>query len=280
MSRTVIETSLVEGIPVLTIAQEDAERCPLVFFVHGFMSSKEQGLAFGYQLARLGFLFVSFDAAMHGDRFDQRLGDVWNGRANYIYPFESGLDAFLLMHEIIVLVGKDLAILREHFSGTRRADASRIGLTGFSMGGFATFYAAATNPDIGVAVPIAGIPAFGARWRDVVLEASAYEKWAEAMRETRPQTLEHTAFMEAIDPFDRMASFYPRPLMMVNGDKDLDSPKKYSVDLYRQLKPLYSALPDRLRFAIHDDAGHQLTSTMIQEACAWFRRYLLEQEGV
>jgi pimeloyl-ACP methyl ester carboxylesterase len=279
MNRITIEESLVEGIPTLAMAREDPQQRPLVFFVHGFMSHKRQGLAFGYELARAGFHFVSFDAYMHGDRFDERLGDLCSGRGDHVYPVGSGLDLFFSMHEVIVQTARDLETLIAHLAGSERVDTARVGLTGLSMGGFATFYMAANNPAIRAAAPIAGIPAFAARWRDVVLEASSYEKWAGAMEAAQAETFQRTAFMEAIDPFEKLASFHPKPLMMISGDKDIDSPKKYSVDLYRALKPVYAGCPERLRLNIHDEAGHELTPAMIQDACQWFCRYLLEPEA-
>ena len=276
VKRILVEESLLAEIPILTVTKETSEQRPIVFFVHGFMADKSQGLALGYELAKLGFYFVSFDASMHGDRFSSKLEQICGGQGDYVYPFASGLDIFFLMHEVIVQIAGDVETLIAHFDGSSKADTSRIGLTGFSMGGFSTFHIAANNPDIGVAVPIAGIPGFAARWRDVVLEASSYEQWASVMGQVQAETEERTTYMEAIDPFEKMASFHPKPLMMISGDKDTDSPKKYSVDLYRKLKPLYAACPESLRLNIHDEAGHQLTSRMIQDTCRWFCQHLLE----
>ena len=278
VKRILVEESMLAEIPILTVAKEASEQQPIVFFAHGFMADKSQGLALGYELAKQGFYFVSFDAYMHGDRFNSRLEQICGGQGDYVYPFESGLDIFFLMHEIIVQIAGDVETLIAHFDGSNEVDTSRIGLTGFSMGGFSTFYVAANNPDIGVAVPIAGIPGFAARWSDVVLEASSYEQWARVMGQAQAETEKRTTYMEAIDPFEKMASFHPKPLMMISGDKDTDSPKKYSLDLYRKLKPLYAACPDRLRLNIHDEAGHQLTSRMIEDTCSWFCLHMLERE--
>jgi pimeloyl-ACP methyl ester carboxylesterase len=184
------------------------------------------------------------------------------------------------MHELIVETAKDIDRLIEHFGSDPRADASMIGLTGFSMGGFLTFYVAAHCPAIQAAVPMAGLPAFTARWEDVVLESSSYESWAEQMAAAQEETAQWTNFMREIDPFDRIKGFYPRALMMINGDRDLDSPKKYLVDLYRTLKPVYTDLPGRLRLNIHDDAGHELTPAMMEDVCNWFTEHLLgDQPG-
>jgi pimeloyl-ACP methyl ester carboxylesterase len=211
---------------------------------------------------------------MHGDRYDPCLEKVFSGKADNAYPVGSGLDVFFLMHEIIVQTEKDIDLLMTHFKGEGSVKADAIGLTGFSMGGFAAFYIAATNPNIEAVVPIAGIPAFEARWKDVVLEASTYPEWSSKMETVRSETESRTSFIQGIDPFGKMVAYYPKPLLMISGDIDTDSPKKYSVDLYRKLKPVYRDYAERLQLRIYDGVGHQLTSTMIQDACDWFERFL------
>ena len=119
-----------------------------------------------------------------------------------------------------------------------------------------------------------GIPAFAERWADVVLEASTYEEWSTDMEAVADETARRNGFMASIDPFDKMKAFYPKPLLMICGDQDLAAPKKYSVDLYRMLKPVYAAHPERLRLKIYDDADHRVTIAMMDDACDWFRRYL------
>jgi len=277
MSEITIKTAQVGEIPILTMAQESSEERPIVFFLHGLGMDKRQGLPLGYELARLGFLFATIDAPRHGDRFDEKLEKMGRGEGEYVYPFESGLDLFFMLHEIVVQTAQDLERAIAYFDDKKAIDRKRIGVTGFSMGGFATFYAAANNPDVAAAVPIAAIPAFGERWSDVVLEASAYQKWAAAMKKAEAETVKRTAFMERIDPFHKLATFHPRPLMMISGDQDIHAPKKYSVDLYRMLKPLYAQTPEGLRLSIHDEAGHELTPAMVEETRDWFDQHLLNR---
>jgi dienelactone hydrolase len=274
MAKIIVETTKVEDIPLLMIKEEDKENCPLVFFSHGFTSDKKQGLLFGYELAKKGFCFVALDSKMHGDRFDPLFEKMLSGNADYLYPFESGLDTFLLMQEIILQTGKDIDLLIEHFKGDPSVKKDAIGLTGYSMGGYAAFYIAARNPDIQAAVPIAGVPAFEARWNDAVLEASTYPEWSEKIESVSSEIESQTAFMQENDPFESLLDFHPKPLLMISGDLDTDCPKKYSVDLYRKLKPVYQDIPERLQLRIHDGVGHQLTPGMIQDACDWFERYL------
>ena len=53
-------TIAVHDIPVLSLAPDEARRCPAIFFIPGFGGRKEDGLGLGYRLARRGFFFASF----------------------------------------------------------------------------------------------------------------------------------------------------------------------------------------------------------------------------
>jgi len=212
---------------------------------------------------------------MHGERLDKRIQDAWGPHENDIYPPGTGLDTFFLMHEIVLQMAQDLDVVIDYLGKESCADTSRLGVTGVSMGAFAAFYLAANKPQIGAAAPMIGIPAFSKRWQGVVLETSSYDLWAEAMASVRDETARRTAFMREIDPFEKLESFCPKPLLMISGDQDVDSLKIYSVELYRALKPLYAQHPDRLKFNIHDGVDHRITSAMLDEVCGWFEKYLL-----
>jgi pimeloyl-ACP methyl ester carboxylesterase len=274
VKRYSIETYEINGVPITTLAKEEALACPTVFHIHGFTGDKRDGLPLGYRLAEAGFFFVSIDAHMHGERHDERLANAWEPHEDHLYPTATGLDAYYLMHEIIEKTAQDIEGLIEHMAGDERADVSRLGISGVSMGGYTTFYLAANNPAVKAAVALVGVPAFSARWQDALLEASSYTQWAEAMHNARAKTAAQSAFIERLDPFEKLSGFCPKPLLMICGDKDIDAPKKYAVDLYRQLKPLYAERPDQLRLSIHDDADHKVTSTMLEEACDWFSENL------
>lgn len=71
--RIALETTIIQNIPVLTLAPSSAQNCPIVFFIPGFGGNKEAGLSIGYQLARRGFFCVAFDPWLHGERYDQRI---------------------------------------------------------------------------------------------------------------------------------------------------------------------------------------------------------------
>jgi pimeloyl-ACP methyl ester carboxylesterase len=274
VERITLESYRVAGIPVLVMAPEGCSACPVVFYVHGFTGDKREGLPLGYRLASNGIVCIAVDAARHGDRLDERVAHLEGTHPGDLYPPESGLDNYLLMNQVVVETARDIGRLIEHFAPDPRLDIARLGVTGVSMGGYTTFYLAATDPRVQVAASIVGIPAFAERWEDVTLEATSYPQWAAIMAERAADTARWTGFMREIDPFDRLRSFAPHPLLMICGDKDIDAPKIYCVKLYRLLQPAYATQPQQLRLLIDDNADHRVRSGMWDAAAAWFARWL------
>jgi uncharacterized protein len=208
---------------------------------------------------------------INDERRASRVADL----PSQVYPPKTGLDFWLLMMEIVAQAAAEMeGLLRDHFAADPRVDTTRLGVTGASMGGYFAHYAAAHVPAVRAAAPGIGMPAFAARWQDVTLEAASYPQWAEAMAAAQPETARRLAWLREIDPLDRLPAFAPRPLLMLNGDADTQQPKSYSVALYRSLLPRYAAHPERLRLSIHDGVGREFTPAMMDEATAWFARWL------
>ena len=94
MSKLIIETTRLGGVPVLTVAQEGAAAQAIVFAMHGFGGRKEHVLDLGTHLARRGLFVVAFDAAHHGERADGKL-ETFDDPASCAYPLASGLDRYV-----------------------------------------------------------------------------------------------------------------------------------------------------------------------------------------
>jgi pimeloyl-ACP methyl ester carboxylesterase len=270
-----LETSTILDIPMLMITPDGAARCPVIFFVHGFGGSKEAGLSLGYQLARRGFGFISFDAWLHGERHDDLLQQAALPERGGIYPPDSGLDTFLLFYRVIDQCRSDVQALIDHFASDPRMDVTRCGVTGLSMGGYASYSIFANLPQVEAAVPMIGVPAFTRRWTDLLDEcAFSNPEWATALDRVADQTQKNTAFVAAIDPIEKLKAAAPRALLLMNNDFDSDQPKHYAIDGYRELRSSYAACPDRLRLNIYP-AGHAVTPQMERDAVEWFVTHLL-----
>lgn len=170
-----IEDSYIGNIPALSIFSEKRKSMPLIIYLHGYGASKEQAVDFGYRLAKSGFFFLSFDCMDHGERKD-KFSQHQNNKFGSVYPADTGLDTYVHMHEVIVSTKKDINVVLDSLQNNQRIDLDRIGLTGFSMGGYATFYNIAYSEIIMAAAPIAGKPAFKKAWDDSILSTSTYKQ--------------------------------------------------------------------------------------------------------
>jgi dienelactone hydrolase len=263
-------------VPLLSVRPARSGALPLVLFVHGFGSGKEDGGPLGERLAARGIGFAAFDCWLHGERGNDGSATRW---FRNVYPPETGLDQYVLMHEVVAQAADDLQLLIDHFVREGLAEAGKIGVCGFSMGAFATYLAAATNADVAAAAAIGGVPAFRQAWEDVTLGASSYPQWADEMDRLEPETDARTRWLTGHDPLARLSSFVARPLLMINGDRDLEQNWLYALGLYRRLKPLYrealglEAAPETLAFDV-PPIDHRFGPDEMDRVAAWFAGHL------
>jgi dienelactone hydrolase len=274
MQRHIIQKEQVADIPILTIAPEGAINCPVVFFIHGFRGTKADGVHLGYQLASAGIICVCVDAFMHGERLDDRLMQVSDPTYPHVYPVASTLDRKVLLLQIVVQTAADIEELIRAFATDERIDLNRMGVTGESMGGMVTFYLAARQPCVQVAVPVISVPNFARYWEDAVLQASTNAVWANAIGAVQETLDKHTALYRQNDPMEQLAAFAPKPLLMLQGDKDTTAYKFGPMELYRQLLPAYRDHRERLQLHLYPDTDHRVTQDMVIATCQWFCQYL------
>jgi hypothetical protein len=273
--KLLLETDTIRDIPVLSLAPDAAQHCPAVFYIPGFGASKESGLNLAYQLARAGLFFIGLDPWMHGARYDERLHRAAEPEWGGVYPPDTGLDTGWLFYQIIQRCLVDVQTLLEHYAADSRVDVTRCGVTGPSMGGYASFLIFANLPSMQAAVPMVGIPSFGQRWLDIIDECSfSNSDWAAALQDAEAQVTQHTAFVRALDPVEKLRAAAPRALLIMNCDFDYDQPKSYSIACYRDLRSAYAAHPDKLKLNIYP-AAHTVTPPMENDAVAWFGKHLL-----
>ncbi len=269
-----IETGLAGEIPFLCVARAEASARPVVFYICGYGSNKESGLSIAYQLARAGFFVVSFDPWLHGERFDERIFRAAEPDFGGIYPPETGLDIGYLFYQVIHRCLGDVRALLAHFASDPRADVNRCGVTGHSMGAYASFLLFANLPQVQAAVPMMGIPSFDRRWQDILDECSySNAEWAAAIAALPEETKERSAFIRTIDPQPLLAQAAPRALLIMNGDFDSDQPKSYSINAYRALRDAWRENPDNLTLAIYP-VGHTVAGNMESDLVDWFGRHL------
>ncbi len=274
MNKIVIESLKIGDVPVIIMAGQGAENLATVFFLHSFTSDKNQGLSLGYALSSKNMAMVSFDAPLHGERFDGRIVDVWSDKNWYIYPGASKLDGIFMMFQVIEGISADFSSLVRALEGDPRLDLSRLGLLGYSMGGFAAYHVITHSERVKAAVAIAASPSYLSKWQDQIDEAMKIEDAKEAIFKFKKETAQREDFIARLDPRAMVESFAPGPLLIINGDMDEKTPKRYSMELYESLSPLYDECPERLKIHLYSGVHHELKSEMITEAVDWFSAWL------
>lgn len=274
MKRLTIEIGVLENIPVLMCIPESTQPSPLVFYIPGYTSQKEDGLSMAYKLGQRGIASICIDPLYHGDRYDARIVDGALSAYNGIYPPESGLDIFMIFMQVIKQSAQDIQTLLDVLANNTRIDVRRAGVTGMSMGACASFLAFANLAQLKAAVPMMGIPTFTRRWINLLDECVwSNPTWEQVLSQLKGQTQIHTDFISSIDPADRLQESAPRPLLIMNGDFDSDMMKTYILDWYREAKIAWENHPENLQWNVYP-VGHTVTPHMEHDMVSWFEKYL------
>jgi len=246
---------LICGIPALELfARIGNGKQPLVIMIHGFEAAKEHVLPYAYRLAEKGFYTVFFDAREHGER------------AGPAVPDASPLEKKARLYELSFATAADIDTVIDDYSGHPRADAGRIGLVGFSMGGMTIYrYAAGfRRPGVKAAVPVIATPAFTEKLKhdmaaDPDLAALYDEKSISGIADRDPRR--HPARMTDL------------PLLILNGTADELMPVDHVRAFYREMKALYSR-KELIRMIEYPGIGHLITAEMMIDVADWLKRYL------
>lgn len=257
----VIRNEQIDTIPVLEVASEEKlnDRLPMVIFVHGFTSAKENNLHIAYQLARAGFRAILPDAPFHGER-SQGLSEQ---------------DLSARFWDIVIKTIQEVNTVKEYFVQKGLASSGEIGLAGTSMGGIVTLGSLTQYDWINAAVSLMGSPNYYdmANWQISELRKRGYKlPYSEEELQTQ---------LAGLRPFDltmQPEKLADRPLLFWHGEADTVVPHQYAWSFYESLL----ADPDRkgdLAFVSEKHAGHKVTHKGVYALVDWFSNHLGAKAG-
>ena len=125
MTKLIVETKVLDGIPLNEYYAENVDHLGLVILQHGFQSNKSQGGDYlAMKLARRGFFVITLDAYKHGDRIEE--------------PFisEPVYKRYIELYKVIDRTSDDIIFIHDKYYKDR---FPRYDLIGVSMGGFIAF---------------------------------------------------------------------------------------------------------------------------------------------
>lgn len=281
-----------EKVPMLIYkpVAKGIKKFPVVICLHGTGGSKdaESIKSLLYRFSKLGFIAVAIDARYHGERV--------KAEANHNYYVEAIIkawqnkDAAHQQHPFYFDTVYDLWRLIDYLTTREDVDATRIGMMGISMGGIETWMAASVDTRIKVAVPVISVQSFqwsleNERWQGRVgTILGAHEQAAKDLGDTGVNRQNVKMFWNKLLPgitneFDcpsMLRLFAPRPLLILNTEKDPNNPlpgAKLAFDAatnaYRSKKAL-----NKLQIDVEPNQPHTFTPKHIEMTIDWFKKWL------
>lgn len=250
----VIDRKEVAQVPVLEVfSQDSVGKKPLVILIHGWGGRKEDMLTIAYHLARGELFVVSIDAVGHGER---ALNEPWTWSS------------------ILTILGgtaTDVMRVAEAYSGHPLADASRLGVSGLSMGGIITFQVLTS----GNGKPKAAVPMIATPDLLSLRHARNSEHIYEMLGITPDVLLQNGTLqvLQQMQPLSRADQMIGIPVLMLNGVDDPLIPIEDVRAFYEKTRPLYPNI-EAFQLIEYPGVGHFVTAEMEEEALRWFRRYL------
>jgi dienelactone hydrolase len=258
-------------------------RRPVVIALHGTGGSKTSMFSLCHELAETGFIAVAIDGCYHGERkssngqddYEDAIVRAWHGSGEHPLYYDTVWDVMRLV---------------DYLSTRDDVNPNRIGLVGISKGGIETYFAAAADPRIAVAVPCIGVESF--RWAldnndwqgRIGTIQNAFDTIAKENGATKPDSAFVQKFYDRVVPgiageFDgpeMLALIAPRPLLVINSDSDNHTPLPGVIECTNAAQQVYAAdhAADRFAVIIQKNTGHQVKPESECAAIEWFVKWL------
>ncbi|CAK9150131.1 unnamed protein product [Ilex paraguariensis] len=274
-------------LPVLILSMKESNqlRRPAVVFLHSTHKCKEWLRPLLEAYASRGYVAVAIDSRYHGERSR----GMTTYRDALVLSWEKG-DTMPFIFDTVW----DLIKLADYLTQRDDIDSCKIGITGESLGGMHAWFAAAVDTRYAVAVPIIGVQGF--RW---AIEHDQWQGRVDSIKavfeEARIDLGKSKIDKEVVEKvggfvWDRIAPgldsqfdsphtvpiIAPRPLLILNGEKDprcplagLEVPKSRACKAYEEAHCL-----DNFQLIAQPGIGHQMTPLMVKEASDWFDKFL------
>lgn len=189
---------------------------PIVVFYHGWTDDKDYGISMGVQLAKRGIRCVIPDQLYHGKRATTPLTGM----------------------EIWQIVGENLAEFPEildYYKQRGILDATRVGVTGYSMGGMTTYALLKHFPNIRVAASLMGNanPIEFAQWA----MSSIWMQGKETPANSEALWKKMLPLLKGLSLAEKPEAIHNRPLLIWHGLEDDKVP-------YAMNRAFYDAIKD------------------------------------
>ncbi len=293
IERGFIYSEVTEKVPILIYkpTQTTSKSFPVVICLHGTGGNKEDESikSMLYQLTKMGIMGVAIDARFHGERIT---GGA-NGSQEYVDAIikawkadNSEKHSYPFYYDTVY----DLWRLTDYLVTRRDVQSARIGMMGISMGGIETWMAASVDKRIKVTVPVIAVQSFKWSLENDKWQGRARTIWKaheQAAKDLGDSTVNKTSVKLLWDrllpgitnEFDcpsMIRLFVPRPLLLLNNEKDENCPLGGAQIAFATATKAYRSKNrmDRLKINVTPKAPHRFLPHHVEMTLAWFKKWL------
>ncbi len=236
-------TEQLAGIEVLHAvpAGKKESTLPVVFFYHGFTSSKLVYSYFAVALAQAGMRVIMPDAEQHGARFN---GDERSRLYQFWSILKDNIDEF--------------AVLQQALSERYPVDEQRVAVGGASMGGMTALGIMARNPQVRCVACLMG--------------SGYFMSLGQTLFSPRSQEAESLNALAEYDISHQLESIGNRPLLLWHGEEDDVVPAAETWRLQQAL--VEKGLDTQLTCLREPGVKHRITPTALDAASCFFSENL------
>jgi dienelactone hydrolase len=252
------KTFYVGGLEVYAFGLVPKSARPVVFVLHGRSGKAEDIFRYCRDLADAGMTALALDQRNHGRRLlDDRCNTGWNP------------DHAVDMYSTFLGTALDISFLIDWLPVKYKIPVKKIGVTGISLGGHASFMAMGLDKRIQVCAALIG----SVDYRHLMeLRAMENRSPKKDFPNYYPKSLQN--LVARYDPINNLKTFSNRPLLMCNGAADTLVQAECNARFLKKLMPFYRN-KNRLKQSIYPGVAHEVPDTMWHEARQWLLRWLL-----
>lgn len=288
-----IYSEATEKVPVLIYkpVHTGLKSFPVVICLHGTGGSKEDESIRNllYQFSKMGIMGVAIDARYHGER----IAGGANKSEQYVEAVISALknsDDKQQQHPFFYDTVYDLWRLTDYLITRPDVQANRIGMMGISMGGIETWMAASVDKRIKVAVPVIAAQSFkwsleNNNWQGRAKtiwqahEQAAKDLGDSAVTKENVRLLWNKLLPGITNEFDcpsMIRLFAPRPLLLLNNEKDMNCPLPGAQIAFEAATNAYRSknVAKKLKIHVTPNEPHRFLPHHAKMAIAWFKKWL------
>lgn len=254
-----------EPVPAYVYRKPKAEKLPVVIFIHGMGANKSWQADWHRELAGRGFAVIAIDAHLSGDRaIATPVGGAIKAEQGWVWPHQT----------VVNHTSNNVSRILDALPTRPEFDATRVAVSGFSMGGAIAMVVAWREPRVSVIVPVCGCVDF---WWDVTkIEPGPAQ--AARIAEFSPRLKQLTGSLDSNTPA-RMDAIVPKALLLLNGTKDRGIDVRSIRAFAGRMRPRYKDkdAADRFDFFEDENADHEFTAAMKERAVEWLDRHLVRK---